>query len=180
MAERVILLGPSPDTGGVGTYCHALEMTALDADALVTGGVCKVRIAQFSGDVANATVLDLAQSYIDKHGSYEKAWAQIDGFLGHMRSVTRRQVKTPIPLWNGGRRTFIKDGDHARLLPEPGDLARLLVEVKTEMSGILPSGFNVLVEAVSTGGEIVTIKWINGDGTVKLLNVASVEIEAVP
>jgi hypothetical protein len=174
MAERVVLLGPQPDTGGVGTYCHALEMTALDADALRQGGIVKVRIAQFSGDLANATVLDLTDEYISKHGSYEEAWAQIDGFLGHMRSVTRRQIKTPIPLWNGGCRTFTDD---RKLVPEPGDLAILLEPVKLDRNETLLAGMNVLIDAVTP--DAVVIKY-HQNGLTRLLALPTTQVEAIP
>jgi hypothetical protein len=184
MAERVVLLGPSPDTGGVGTFCHALEMTALDADALRRGGVVKVRLAQFSGELANATVLDLTDEYVASHGSLEKAWDQIDGFLGgHMGTVRRVSVKTPIPLWNGGRRRFdpeLNAAGHVRLIPEEGDLARTLAPIKLDSrKHTIPKGQNVLIDGVSADDATVTVKWIDDEGT-HLLHLAATEVEAVP
>lgn len=190
MAERVILLGPkAADYLGdsredAGAFCYALEMTALDADALATGGIVKVRLAQFSGQLANATVLELTDRYVSEHGGLNEAWQEIDAFLGHMQSVTRLSIKTPIPLWNGGRRRFVAcaEGRH-RMIPEPGDLARLLVPIKIRgQKNPLPAGWNVLVEAVGEGDdpEICAVRWIDADGGSHLLSVASTEIEATP
>jgi hypothetical protein len=174
MAERVVLLGPQDIEA---KQCAALEMTALDADALREGGVVRVRLAQFSGDVRNATVLDLTDEYINRHGSLEKAWEQIDGFLAHMRSVRRVRVKTPIPLWNGGRRTYTDDH---RLVPETGDLARVLKDITlSSRDATLAADQNVLIDGVSDDGTFVTIKWRDAEGT-HLLAVAATEVEAIP
>jgi hypothetical protein len=183
VAERIVLLGPSPDTGGVGTYCHALEMTALDADALRTGGIVNVRLAQFSGELANATVLDLTDEYVAANGSLEKAWEKMNWFLLHMSTVRRINVKTPIPLWNGGRRRVDRALDrngHVRVIPEEGDLAVLLKDVKLDSrKRTLPAGMNALISSVSEDDSTVVIKYRDEEGT-HLLALAATEVEAIP
>jgi len=112
MADRVVLLGPQVGAGKPDSHCPALELDALNASALLAGGTVKVCVTQYSGPLANATVLELSDQYVGvgmgvtsavRYRHETKAWEKITAFLAHQHGVTPIEVKTPIPLWDGGR-----------------------------------------------------------------------------
>jgi hypothetical protein len=95
MASRVVLLSPNLREARAMRKLHGIEMSALDADALVTQGAARVEIAQRGGELADALTLVLTPAYVEKNGGADAAWISISGFLRGMHGI--REIDVPIP-----------------------------------------------------------------------------------
>lgn len=67
-----------------------------------------------------------------------------------------------------------------RPVPRPGDLVRVLCDVRLEGGGLLPADQNVLVTNVAESNpDVVGIIWRDKDGT-HVMAITSEKIEVVP
>lgn len=154
MSARIVLVGPRETKNGVvQDVCPLLQVSPMDAGALISSGKAQVSLSLWGGPLLDATVLMCTDSWFAVNdASMYSAWEDLVSFLqqvGHPRFEVEK-ISTPIPIVAVDDEPLLRVRDVLReiavpvVVAEDFSVAEALAQVTTHHSKIADEALGLI------------------------------------